>query len=48
MREKVLKGWLRKKKIMLVEGMNPTWEDLSEGWFGKQVLRCAQDDNQDR
>src|SRR5580698_3797302 len=44
-REKAIKGWLRRKKIALIEGENPTWEDLSESWFsGKQVLRFAQDD----
>jgi len=45
-REKAIKGWLRQKKIALIESENPTWEDLSESWFnGKQVLRFAQDDN---
>ncbi len=29
-REKQIKGWLRKKKIALIESMNPTWKDLSE------------------
>jgi len=44
-REKCIKGWLRIKKIALIEAENPTWEDLSESWFdGKQVLRFAQDD----
>jgi putative endonuclease len=28
-REKQLKGWKREKKIALVEGMNPHWQDLS-------------------
>ena len=32
-REKQIKGWLRKKKIELVESMNPEWEDLSREWF---------------
>jgi putative endonuclease len=32
-REKQIKGWLRKKKITLIEEANPGWEDLSEGWF---------------
>ena len=32
-REKQLKGWRREKKIALIEKMNPTWEDLSEGWY---------------
>ncbi len=44
-REKTIKGWLRRKKIALIESNNPTWEDLSASWFdGKQVLRFAQDD----
>ena len=44
-REKPIKGWLRRKKIALIEAENPTWEDLSAAWFdGKQVLRFAQDD----
>lgn len=29
-REKQLKGWLRQKKIALIESINPTWKDLSE------------------
>ena len=28
-REKQLKGWLRAKKVALIESVNPTWEDLS-------------------
>jgi putative endonuclease len=32
-REKQLKGWTRAKKIALIERSNPTWVDLSEGWF---------------
>ncbi len=31
-REKQIKGWLRKKKIALIESMNPEWKDLSEEW----------------
>jgi len=27
-REKQIKGWLRKKKIALIESMNPEWHDL--------------------
>ena len=34
-REKEIKGWRRSKKIALIESMNATWADLSEGWFGK-------------
>ena len=28
-REKQLKGWLRKKKVVLIESQNPRWRDLS-------------------
>ena len=31
-REKEIKGWLRTRKIRLVEARNPTWEDLAQGW----------------
>ena len=34
-REKQIKGWLRSKKIALIESMNPKWKDLSEEWFSK-------------
>lgn len=27
-REKQIKGWLRAKKIALIEGVNPAWKDL--------------------
>ena len=32
-REKEIKGWLRKKKIALIESSNPVWKDLSADWF---------------
>ena len=35
-REKQLKGWVREKKIRLIESLNPTWQDLSEEW-GKPI-----------
>ncbi|MGA7564239.1 MAG: GIY-YIG nuclease family protein [Desulfobaccales bacterium] len=31
-REKQIKGWLRKKKIALIESMNLEWKDLSADW----------------
>ncbi len=31
-REKQIKGWLRSKKIALIESVNPEWCDLSDGW----------------
>ena len=32
-REKQIKGWLRKKKVALIEAANPKWKDLSEEWY---------------
>lgn len=32
-REKQIKGWRRDKKVALIEGGNPTWEDLAADWF---------------
>jgi len=32
-REKTIKGWLRRKKIELIETANPTWTDLSHDWY---------------
>ncbi len=34
-REKERKGWLRKKKLSLIESTNPNWKDLSYGWYQK-------------
>ena len=31
-REKEIKGWRREKKIWLIEGKNPTWQDLAESF----------------
>ena len=31
-REKELKGWLRRRKIALIESVNPRWNDLSPEW----------------
>ena len=31
--EKQIKGWLRSKKIALIESVNPTWKDLSLEWY---------------
>jgi len=32
-REKQIKGWLRSKKVALIEAQNPEWNDLSDGWY---------------
>ena len=33
-REKQIKGWVRRKKIALIEENNPDWNDLSSDWYG--------------
>src|SRR6266702_5269398 len=35
-REKQVKGWVRSRKVRLIEQKNPTWEDLADTWFGKR------------
>jgi putative endonuclease len=32
-REKQIKGWLRAKKVALIEEMNPYWDDLGSAWY---------------
>jgi len=32
-REKQIKGWLRSRKVALIESENPEWEDLAKDWF---------------
>jgi len=34
-REKQIEGWLRSKKIALIDSVNPEWKDLSEEWLIK-------------
>jgi putative endonuclease len=41
MREKQLKGLLRKKKISLIESTNPEWKDLSDGYIAEHLLKAA-------
>ena len=38
-REKEIKGWVRKKKIQLIESVNPKWLDLSEEWETYKILK---------
>lgn len=35
-REKQIKGWLRRKKVALIETTNRDWQDLSQDWFGAE------------
>ena len=43
-REKQIKGWLRAKKVALIDSMNPSWKDLSEEWYvppeNKNEMSC--------
>ena len=32
-REKQIKGWSRRKKVQLLESVNPSWRDLSGDWI---------------
>ena len=32
-REKELKGWVRRRKVALIESVNPSWNDLSPEWM---------------
>ena len=45
-REKQIKGWLRRKKIELIQDMNPHWLALAESWYTEgQTLRPPQGDS---
>ena len=43
-REKQIKGGSRKKKLELIERINPQWRDLSV-WFDSGLLRFARNDS---
>ena len=38
-REKEIKSWRRAKKIALIESENPTWRDLSYGWYQRHQFQ---------
>jgi putative endonuclease len=42
-REKLLKNWPRKKKIDLIESMNPDWKDLAADWYEEQLASVVRD-----
>lgn len=37
-REKRLKNWPRAWKLDLIEGQNPDWNDLAEGWYEDRLV----------
>jgi|WetSurMetagenome_2_1015567.scaffolds.fasta_scaffold56186_4 putative endonuclease len=47
-REKQIKGWLRKKKVALIETMNPKWDDLAKDWYGSSVILEERSDEESR
>ena len=36
-REKEIKDWTRAKKLALIEGKNPAWEDFAERYFSRDA-----------
>ena len=40
-RETQLKGWLRAKKVALIQKENPLWKDLAADWYGSAVLKSS-------
>ena len=46
-REKQVKAWTRAKRLALIKTLNPTWQDLANGWGERielQIPRVARDD----
>jgi putative endonuclease len=41
-REKQIKGLLRIKKIQMIVSVNPTWRDLSDGWYERHLYQPDQ------
>jgi putative endonuclease len=37
-RERQLKGWIRAKKIALIESKNPRWQDMAEKWAAEMLF----------
>ena len=38
-REKEIKGWLRSKKVALINSLNPGWKNLATDWFQNAAAR---------
>ncbi len=41
-REKQLKGWLRARKVALIEASNPEWDDLAESWYAVETAPAGE------
>ena len=44
-REKQIKAWTRSKRLALIESMNPTWQDLADGWGERIRLQIPRSQN---
>ncbi|MGB0720317.1 MAG: ThiF family adenylyltransferase, partial [Bdellovibrionales bacterium] len=44
LREKEIKGWVRKRKDELIDKHNPDWKDLTETWNQDPSAQALQDD----
>lgn len=44
-REKQIKAWTRAKRLALIESMNPTWQDLADGWGERIRLQIPRSQN---
>ena len=42
-KEKQIKGWVRLKKVQLIQEMNPTWRDLAADFQGDSSLDAQND-----
>ena len=40
-REKQIKGWLRVRKLALIQSRNPRWRDLSAAWHTREQAATA-------
>ena len=40
-REKQIKGWVRSKKVALIESVNPEWKDLAQDWMQKRARKVS-------
>jgi len=38
-REKQIKGWLRSKRVALINSLNPGWKNLATDWFQNAAAR---------
>jgi putative endonuclease len=45
-REKQIKAWTRAKRLDLIKTINPTWQDLAEGWGEPINLQIPRSQNQ--